>query len=493
VIFENRKAGVLLHPTSLPGGLQNGEFGEDAYQFVDFIAECGFKLWQVLPMGPTHDDNSPYQCLSAHAGDAKLISISQLLTKSWVDESEYQSFQDEVFSKLEYNKTTCLKFLLSQFDKAANDFEKQSFLDFQQDQKYWLEDYALFIVLREKYLHQSWTCWPTTLRDREPVALDEARRQYDDAIRLIEFEQFIFFQQWLTLKKYANDKGIELFGDIPLFVAHDSSDVWANRKIFKLDEEGHSKFIAGVPPDYFSETGQRWGNPLYDWHAIANENYQWWIQRLGTQFELFDLLRIDHFRGLEAYWEIPAEHETAINGYWVEGPGEAFFDAIEEKLGRHLPLVAEDLGFITEGVHGLRTRAQLPGMKILHFAFDSDALNPYLPHNHEIQSVVYTGTHDNDTTVGWYDSLNDDIKKKISDYYGKSDEALPWLLIRSAFASVSCLSVVPMQDLMGLDSSHRMNVPGTAEGNWNWRFRWANVDKVQIIEKIREYAYLYAR
>jgi 4-alpha-glucanotransferase len=431
--------------------------------------------------------------LSAHAGNAKLISITQLLEKSWIDESQYQAFCDEKPSATEFSKSDSFKYFLSQFDENAVDSEKQEFLDFQDEQKYWLEDYALFVVLRENNDRQSWTEWPLPLRDREQVALDEARRQYTDEIRLIEFEQFIFFHQWLALKKYANQKDVELFGDIPLFVAHDSADVWAQRKFFKLDQDGHSKFIAGVPPDYFSATGQRWGNPLYDWGVIAEDNYQWWIQRLATQFELFDLVRIDHFRGLEAYWEIPAEHETAINGYWVEGPGEAFFDAVELKLGRNLPLVAEDLGFITEGVHGLRQRARLPGMKILHFAFDSDALNPYLPHNHEPQSVVYTGTHDNDTTLGWYQGLNDAVKGKLHNYYADSPEPLPWLLIRSAFASVSFLAVVPMQDLLCLDSSHRMNTPGTSEGNWSWRFQWSDVNKQYIANKINEYNRLYSR
>lgn len=488
MILDERKAGVLLHPTSLPGGLLNGEFGVDAYQFIDFISESGFKLWQVLPMGPTHDDNSPYQCLSAHAGDPKLISIEQLMEKPWVDVEEFKTSKGT-----EQRKRESMRYLLSRFDEFADNNEKQDFLDFQQKQESWLEDFALFVVLKEKFSKTSWVSWPQGLRDRESVALNDARLKYGAELRLIEFEQFIFFQQWLALKRYANGKGIDMFGDIPLFVAHDSADVWASRKMFKLDDEGQSAFIAGVPPDYFSETGQRWGNPLYDWDAIAEDNFSWWVDRLVTQFELFDLLRIDHFRGLEAYWEIPADHETAMNGYWVKGPGESFFDAVEKKLGKDLPLVAEDLGFITEGVHLLRVRAKLPGMKILHFAFDSDAVNPYLPHNHEIQSVVYTGTHDNDTTLGWYQGLNDDVKEKVQHYYGGSTEGMPWMLIRSAFSSVASLAIVPMQDLLELDTNHRMNIPGTAEGNWGWRFDWAGVNKECIKGKISEYVWLYSR
>ncbi len=491
--FERRKAGVLLHPSSLPGGINNGEFGFDAYRFIDFLSECGFKMWQVLPMGPTHDDNSPYQCLSAHAGDIKLISISQLLKSTWVDASEYQRLQEQEFFDLSCHKSASLNYLLTRFDGFANDAEKQHFFDFRAAQKFWLQDFSLFMVLRKKYTNQSWTAWPKDLGNRESSALEKARVAYDDEIRLIEFSQFIFFQQWLDIKRYANERGIEIFGDIPLFVAHDSADVWGNRHLFKLDAEGHSSVVAGVPPDYFSETGQRWGNPLYNWSAIAADNYHWWIQRLATQFELFDVLRIDHFRGLEAYWEIPVAEETAINGAWVAGPGQEFFDAIEKQYGDALPLVAEDLGFITEAVHQLRTKAVLPGMKILQFAFDSDSLNPYLPHHHEVQSVVYTGTHDNDTTLGWYQGLSEEVKAKIQAYYGGSEESLPWLLIRSAFSSVSCLAIVPMQDLMGLDSRHRMNVPGTVGDNWGWRFDWSDVNEKDIMERVREYVGLYAR
>lgn len=491
--FTSRKAGILLHPTSLPGNGLNGDFGDAAYQFLDFVHESGFKMWQVLPMGPTHDDNSPYQCLSAHAGDTKLISIAQLLKESWVDAEAFAEFQASRANVLQENKAESLQCLLGQFDERASDGEKNNFREFLNKQSFWLNDYALFIVLRKKHANQSWVAWPASLRDHDVDALNEVSTAYADELRLVAFEQFVFFQQWLAIKDYANQRGVELFGDIPLFVAHDSADVWAHRKLFKLTADGHSQVIAGVPPDYFSETGQRWGNPLYDWAAISESDFQWWVQRLSTQFELFDLLRIDHFRGLEAYWEIPAEHETAMNGYWVKGPGRAFFDAIEKSFGDALPLVAEDLGFITDEVHELRLGAELPGMKILQFAFDSDAHNPYLPHHHEIQSVVYTGTHDNDTTLGWYQGLSDEVKIKVQAYYGEPAESLPWLLIRSAFASVSCLAIVPMQDLMALDSRHRMNVPGTAEGNWGWRFDWQDVDQRQIKTKILSYVELYAR
>ncbi|HFE39569.1 MAG TPA: 4-alpha-glucanotransferase, partial [Gammaproteobacteria bacterium] len=483
--FEKRKAGVLLHPSSLPGGKQNGEFGAEAYEFIDFIADCGFKVWQVLPMGPTHDDNSPYQCLSAHAGDVRFIAISELLKAPWVNVNEFHVFQQAAFSGGESIQTACLQYLLAQFDEYAEHEQRQQFAEFQSKQAFWLRDFSLFSVLRKKYVDQSWVAWPAALRDREPDALEQACQAFSVEMRLIAFEQFIFFRQWLAIKQYANQRGVELFGDIPLFVAHDSSDVWANRKFFKLDAEGRSTVIAGVPPDYFSETGQRWGNPLYDWQAIAEDGYQWWVQRLATQFELFDLLRIDHFRGLQAYWEIPAEHETAVNGYWVDGPGDAFFEAIEKYFGEQLPLVAEDLGFITEEVHQLRENAALPGMKILQFAFDSDAMNPYLPHNHEMQSVVYTGTHDNDTSLGWYQGTTEDVKKRVREYYADASENMPWLLIRSAFASVSGMAIVPMQDLMALGSEHRMNVPGTTEGNWCWRFTWSEVDKSKIKDKVR--------
>jgi len=490
---KQRKAGVLLHPTSLPGVNANGELGNDAFRFVDFLVDCGIKVWQVLPIGPTHDDNSPYQCLSAHAGNVDLISIEKILDAHWLDNDEYHTFFQAAFENTIVDRSVCLDFIYLQFCKNANDDDKRALNDFQEKQKSWLHDFALFVMLRKKYVDQSWATWPSLFRDRNLAELDKLRDSDLDGYDRVVFEQYLFFQQWLQLKQYANSKGVELFGDLPLFVAHDSADVWAKRELFKLDGDGSSTVVAGVPPDYFSETGQRWGNPIYDWVSMEVDGYQWWIERFETLFELFDLVRIDHFRGLESYWEIPSDHETAMHGSWVPGPGEKLFHALQNKFGEQLPLVAEDLGIITQEVDALREKFKLPGMKILHFAFDSGPKNPYLPHNHEPLSVVYTGTHDNDTTLGWYDSLDDGLKRHIRHYLCHSDEEMPWLLMRTAFASVAGNAIVPMQDLLSLGSEHRMNTPGTTKGNWQWRFQWQQMDWQHIAHRMRELCSLYNR
>ena len=333
--------------------------------------------------------------------------------------------------------------------------------------------------------------WPPTLRDRQPQAMAQARARLADELDFIRFEQFQFFRQWLALKGYANARGVRLFGDMPIFVAHDSAEVWARRPFFLLDDEGHPRVVAGVPPDYFSETGQRWGNPLYDWAYMESHGFAFWVERLQTQLLLFDLVRIDHFRGFEAYWEIPAADDTAINGRWVEAPGDALFRHLHE-IFDPLPLVAEDLGIITPEVELLRDGYGLPGMKILQFAFSGDPDNPYLPFRHVANSVVYTGTHDNDTTLGWYTSLDDGQRRHVDEFFGYSQEPMPWPMIRSALASRARLAVIPMQDLLGLDGSHRMNLPGTVEGNWGWRFDWSELD-ADLADRLRRRVVMYAR
>ncbi|MDH5259723.1 MAG: 4-alpha-glucanotransferase, partial [Gammaproteobacteria bacterium] len=360
----------------------------------------------------------------------------------------------------------------------------------------WLHEYALYAAIKNNFENKSWVDWPKELRNRNDSALAIAREEYFTEIEYVKFVQFIFHQQWMALKQYANSKEIKVFGDLPLFVSHDSADVWADKQLFKLDGEGQLLFVAGVPPDYFSETGQRWGNPVYDWVSHEADSFNWWIKRLENQFELFDYVRIDHFRGLESYWEIPAEHETALQGYWVTAPGKKMLSAVEKHFGLHsgkkLPLIAEDLGVITDDVVALKEDFQLPGMKILQFAFGGDSSNPYLPHNHEIDSVVYTGTHDNNTTLGWFNELSDEDKSHVYRYY-ESNESMPWLLMRSAYASVANIVVLPMQDLMGLDVKGRMNVPGTAEGNWLWRFEWKDLDKPAVIKYMNILNGLYGR
>jgi 4-alpha-glucanotransferase len=484
--FERRRAGILLHPTSLPGSIGNGELGIEAFHFVDFLADCQVTVWQMLPLGPTHSDLSPYQCLSVHAGNTRLISLQRLVEAGWLDDASLDPHQD-----IETQRKMRLAAAHNGFLHHAGD-EMHAELDtFTEQHANWLNDFALYQALRDEFNGSAWFEWPESLRDREPDALHEARRRLASAIEQVRFEQFLFFRQWMDLRHYANDHGVLLFGDIPIFVAYDSAEVWANRQWFVLDEQGGLKVVAGVPPDYFSETGQRWGNPHYNWQALADDGYRWWLERIRTQLELFDLMRIDHFRGFEAYWEIDAAAETAVEGRWVAGPGTDFFEALRQAFD-DLPLVAEDLGVITPEVTALRRQFGLPGMKILQFAFDGSTDNPYLPHNHEKLSVVYTGTHDNNTTLGWYEELPEQQRSFVRDYLGIETAGMPWPLMRAALASVAQIAVLPMQDVLGLDASHRMNIPGVAEDNWRWRFQWE-----QLLpgygERLRDWVRLYGR
>ncbi len=484
--FERRRAGVLLHPTSLPGSVGNGDLGEEAYRFIDFLVECGVSLWQMLPLGPTHSDRSPYQCLSVHAGDTRLISLQRLVDAGWLDDAGLDPQQD-----IDAQRKVRLAAAYNGFLGHADNEARTALKAFSEQHAGWLDDFVLYQALRDEFNQSAWFDWPAPLRDREADALKEARKRLASAMERARFEQFLFFQQWTQLRRYANDRGVLLFGDIPIFVAYDSAEVWAERRWFKLDEAGELTVVAGVPPDYFSETGQRWGNPHYDWEAMARDGYRWWLKRIGTQLELFDLMRIDHFRGFEAYWEIDAAADTAVEGRWVSGPGADFFEAVRKAFDG-LPLVAEDLGVITPEVTALRQQFGLPGMKILQFAFDGSADNPYLPHNHEPLSVVYTGTHDNNTTLGWYQELSDDQRYFVRDYLGIEAEPMPWPLVRAALASVARLAVLPMQDVLGLDGSHRMNVPGVTEGHWQWRF-----DREQLLpehsERLKAWVQLYGR
>ena len=475
-----RRAGVLLHPTSLPGRPDHGDLGHAAYRFVEFLAAAGISIWQTLPLGPVHDDGSPYQCLSAHAGDPRLISLDWLQARGWLDASA-----------LDCDRRQCLQQAFEGFRRQATEAEQQAFAEFCRQQAYWLEDYALYAAIRESQARRGWPDWPAPLRDRQAAALQQAAETLADSIALVKFGQYVFFSQWLELKNYAHEHGVFLFGDMPIFVAHDSSDVWSRRDYFLLDEQGQPTVVAGVPPDYFSETGQRWGNPLYDWERMQADGFQWWQQRMQTQLELFDLIRIDHFRGFEACWEIPAAEETAINGHWRKAPGEALLGSLQAAFAG-LPLVAEDLGLITEEVEALRRRFGLPGMRILQFAFGSGPDNPYLPHNHERNTVVYTGTHDNDTTRGWFEALDEAGKKALADYLGHEPGDMPWPLIRMALASVAGMAIIPLQDVLGLGSEARMNIPGTTEGNWSWRFSEGATTEA-IAARLRELVSCYGR
>lgn len=485
-VLAKRRAGVLLHPTSLPSKNQHGDLGHDAYRFVEFLAASGITVWQVLPLGPTHPDGSPYQCLSVHAGNHLLICLDWLVDRHWLT-------ADSVPAKLTAEaRSACLAKAFQGFQTQADPQTKQAFKEFKQANRHWLEDYALFQVIRAQHKSHGWLAWPKKLRDRDKQELSKFANKHTEALEQESFIQYVFFRQWQELRDYAHQHGVLLFGDMPIFVAHDSADVWANRQNFQLDETGQSTVVAGVPPDYFSETGQRWGNPHYDWQHMQANDFSWWLERMRTQLGLFDLIRIDHFRGFEAYWEIAAEAKTAIGGHWVKAPGTELLQRLYEEF-HELPLVAEDLGIITPEVEALRDQFGLPGMKILQFAFGSGPENPYLPHNCLPNSVMYTGTHDNDTTLGWYKTCDDAMRTLLDDYLGCSTAGkMPWPLIRAALASVSRLAVLPMQDLLELGSEHRMNIPGTSEGNWQWQFEWSQLPAV-LVERLRHLNNLYGR
>ncbi|MCF7982912.1 MAG: 4-alpha-glucanotransferase [Thiohalocapsa sp.] len=481
--LDQRRAGVLLHLTSLPGDGPCGDLGWEAFNFVNFLADCGVTIWQMLPVGPPQLGDSPYQTSSAHAGSARLIGLEPLAQWGWLDDAPEGDYT-------EAQKLSALGRAHALFRRRAGQDDRAALDEFCAEQGYWLDDYALFRAIREER-KLPWWQWPKGLRGRDGKALAQARARLAADIDYIRWEQYVFFRQWRALREHAADRGVMLFGDMPIFVAHDSAEVWASPEDFDLNDDGTTRVVAGVPPDYFSATGQRWGNPLYRWDRLAASGYRFWIDRIHTQLALFHIVRIDHFRGFEAYWEIPGEDETAINGRWVEADGDGLFARLEQEFGR-LPLVAEDLGVITDEVTALRKRYLMPGMQVLQFAFEGGSSNPYLPYKHSRDSVVYTGTHDNDTTLGWYRSIGEEARARVDDYLGHSEEPMPWPLIRSALASRANLAIVPMQDLLALDSAHRMNVPGVAEGNWRWRFDWDQVE-AELPARLTHLVQLYGR
>jgi 4-alpha-glucanotransferase len=462
-------------------GTYGGVLGDEAFRFLDFLAAAGQTLWQMLPLGPTHDHGSPYQCLSVHAGNPDLICPARLIRHGWLSRD----------AGADDSRATLLAQAHAGFLERASAEDRAAFDDFVVSQRGWLEDYALFQALRLRYECKDWSRWPPTLRDRDGAALERARRKHRAVIERVCFEQFVFHRQWHEVRTEANRRGILVLGDMPIFVAHDSADVWANRHLFELDDKGQPTVVAGVPPDYFSATGQRWGNPHYRWKLMEQDGYAWWMQRIEGQLKMFDLVRIDHFRGFEAYWEIPADQPTAMGGRWVAGPGERFFDAVLQRF-KALPFVAEDLGLITPPVYALRDKYGLPGMSILQFAFDGGSDNPYLPHNHRSNTVVYTGTHDNDTTLGWYAGLAPQAGERVAEYLGRPSEPMPWPLIRAALGSVAATAVLPLQDVLGLGAGHRMNTPGTTAGNWRWRFDWGQVPP-ELAARLRRLNDLYGR
>jgi 4-alpha-glucanotransferase len=452
-LTDKRSAGVLLHISSLP----SGDLGKDAYRFVDFLATSGVAVWQTLPINMPHADNSPYQCLSAHAGNPAFISLERLIEQKLITPSNCDDGRDAAFK--------------AAYEVAMKSAIHDGFYQFCQQHQSWLDDFALYLVIREQRQSQGWFDWPKPFKNRSVAALKKFSEEHAEALNLVKFIQYLFFTQWSSLKTYANQHDVQLFGDIPIFVAYDSADVWANPHLFKLDADMRMTVVAGVPPDYFSATGQRWGNPHYQWEEMAKDHYAWWVDRLHTQGELFDLVRIDHFRGLQAAWEIPSHEETAIAGSWETAPGDALLSAIYCKLP-DIHLVAEDLGIITPEVDALRIKFELPGMKILQFAFGGDEHNPYLPEHIDVNSVVYTGTHDNDTTLGWYKQAEPHVVAHLHHYLNDEAPEMPKALIDLAMHSQGYLAIIPMQDVMGLDTDCRMNTPGTIVNNWQWHFDW---------------------
>ncbi len=491
--FE-RAAGVLLHITSLPSDFGVGDLGQNALSFVDFLQASGQRIWQILPLGPTTLGDSPYSCYSAFAGNPLLICPRLLVRQGLLSESELAPFvgsqaaaQLADYGAARRCKSQLLERAFQNFLSCTKCEQFDEFESFCTQQKWWLDDFALFSALMKHFQTDEWCRWEPALVLRDRATLAVWREKLAKQIEYEQFVQFVFRQQWNGLKNYAAAKGIKLFGDMPIFVAHGSSDVWANQQLFWLEANGKSKLVAGVPPDYFSETGQLWGNPLYNWDALAATNYQWWTQRFRNAFELYDILRIDHFRGFEAYWEIPATAKTAITGRWAPGPGAAPFRAAERVLGE-LPIVAEDLGMITDAVHELRDDLEFPGMRVLQFGFDAENDTFHRPESFPLHSAAYTGTHDNSTIMGWYldrkKSKSEDILDRYLQDPAQSGMPIHWQLISMILRSRSELAIVPLQDILGLDDRARMNIPGKADGNWLWRFRGQDLT-LDIADRLR--------
>jgi 4-alpha-glucanotransferase len=472
--FE-RSSGILLHPTSLPSHGGIGDFGPAAYEFVDWLAAAKQTLWQVLPLQPVGAGNSPYSATSAFAGNVLMVSLERLADSGLLDREQVSALPDGDapvdFDGVRDRKLPLLRQAAANFFRSAPPGARGGYDAFCQENEWWLEDYVLFGVLRERFHEQAWNTWPREIARRDPGTIAQLRSELHQELDEERFMQFAFFEQWKELRAYCADRGIRIIGDVSIFVSYDSADVWINPQLFRLRKDLSPIVVSGVPPDAFSETGQRWGNPLYDWDALKARGYDWWIGRMRWAIETCDIVRIDHFRGFEAYWEIPAEEPTAEHGRWVQGPNAGFFHALREALGK-LPFIAEDLGYITPEVHELRKTLEIPGMKILQFGFGNKGAHIYLPHRYEPDCVVYTGTHDNDTIAGWWNtSATDEEKELVSSYMKIGDDGVQWAFIRAALTSVANLCVIPVQDVLGLDSSARMNVPSEIDGSWTWRLR----------------------
>lgn len=492
-----RLSGILVHPTSLPGPFGIGDLGPEAYRFVDFLQEAGQHLWQTLPLGPTGQFNCPYQCYSSFAGQPLLISPELLVLDGLLREEDLRDLPDFPEEKVDYNlvkkcKNSLFHLAFERFEELDDSHGlREEFVSFCKEEEAWLKDYAMFMAIRNSKEESYWLTWEKKYRKPTKTQKAVIARELEKEIRYESFIQWLFFRQWSELKTYANEKDVLLIGDIPIFVSADSADVWAQPQMFQLDKDGFPTVVAGVPPDYFSATGQLWGNPLYNWKYHKKTDFSWWMKRIETQFALSDIVRIDHFRGLESYWEIPAKAETAMEGKWVDGPKDDFFLAIEKTFGRDLPIIAEDLGIITDEVRALRDRYQLPGMKILQFAFE-DNDSAYLPYNQPYNCVCYTGTHDNDTSTGWYNTASEKARDKVRRYMNTDGSQISWDFIRTCFGSPARYAIVPIQDLFCQDSNYRMNVPGVADGNWSYRFR-KDLLTPDIAARLRDMTRLFGR
>lgn len=491
-----RSSGILLHPTSFPSRFGIGDLGSEAYQFIDFLAKSYQQYWQVLPLGPTGYGNSPYASYSAMAGNPLLISPERLRDAGLLADEDFV-IPDFPLDKVDFDQVAPIKIQLlkkacENFKTKATPLQQQEFSGFC-DKAFWLDDYALFMALKDSLNGSSWHTWKPELAQRQADAINHAQEELVDEIYYHKYTQFEFFRQWSELKQYANMRGIEIIGDIPIYVAHDSADVWANPDIFCLDQNtGEASLMAGVPPDYFSATGQLWGNPVYKWEKLQQLDFKWWVQRFQAMLDYVDIIRIDHFRGFQAYWAVEQGETTAMNGRWIEAPGYALFQTLNDKLGK-LPVLAEDLGVITQEVEELRDKFEFPGMKILQFGFGSDPGNPYLPFNYQRNCVVYTGTHDNDTTVGWFNQLSEHEKQSVLTYLGcTSSEGINWDLIRLALSSVANQAIIPLQDVLGLGTEARMNVPSYAEGNWDWRYQ-ADAVTEELGDRLKTLTTVYGR
>lgn len=495
---RTRLSGILLHPTSLPSPYGIGDLGKEAYEFIDFLKRAKQHLWQILPLTPTGFGDSPYQSFSAFAGQPLLISPEHLTELGLLEAEELCDCPKGIEEQVDYAhiipwKNKILQLAFSRFEEKMTTKWRAEYEAFLQENKFWLEDYALYMACKDMHEGRDWLSWEEEYRVPTAQVKAKLSAQLETEVQYYYFVQFIFYQEWTELKAYANQNEIEIIGDIPLFVSLDSADVWANQELFQLDTKGFPTVVAGVPPDYFCAKGQLWGNPLYDWDRHKVEGYSWWISRVRHQLKLSDYLRIDHFRGLESYWAVTAGEETAMNGKWIPGPREELFSAIEKELGENLPIIAEDLGLITPEVHALRKKLGFPGMRILQFAFDSEEESTYLPHRFDTTNCVcYTGTHDNNTTRGWYTNASEYSKDKVRCYMNTDGNHIHWDFIRTCLGTIADYAIFPMQDVLGVGEEGRMNTPGVGMNNWTWRYR-KGVLSEQLADALATTTKLYGR